>query len=162
MIRSFAGAACLLAFAAVPAGAADDAALARMAMCRDSWLDWSKTAPAEFKQFADRFRADFSRHDDDPYFLPHGKTSVAGLRIVEAFPDSVGMGVGFSLTLAADYGTTRKIMEAALGKPLTKCEASDGTHSCELPIADQRTFILIASDNDNTKTLIGCYYFYEK
>jgi len=43
-----------------------------------------------------------------------------------------------------------------------KCEASDGMHSCELDIAPQRTFTLMAADSDPRHTLVGCYYYYEK
>ena len=35
--------------------------------------------------------------------------------------------------------------------------------SCELEIADKRTFMMMAPDNQKgSGTLIGCYYFYEK
>ena len=35
-------------------------------------------------------------------------------------------------------------------------------HSCELEIANQRTFTLMAEDATKNRTLVGCYYFYEK
>jgi hypothetical protein len=106
---------------------------------------------------------DFSRKGNDPFFVPRTAKSIAGLRVVQAFPDSVGMGVGFSVVVGASFDTARKTMENLLGKPLQKCEASDNMRTCELDIAEKRTFTLMAEDNSRaTKTLVGCYYYYEK
>ncbi len=152
-----------LVFAAAPVRAGDDAGLARLAICQDSWLDWSKSDTAKAKAFADRFRAGFTPHDNDPYYLPKAEVSVAGLRIVQAYPDSVGMGVGFSLLVSAPFDKARAIFAKALGKPLTECDASEGMKSCELQIAEKRTFMLMAEDSPkSTTTLVGCYYYYEK
>jgi hypothetical protein len=151
-----------LFFAVCPAHAADDPDIARLATCRDSWLDWKKD-PARLQKFGDHFRSGFSRGGNDPFFVPRTDKSIAGLRIVQAFPESVGMGVGFSVVVGASFEHTRKVMEKVLGKPLTKCEASDGMTTCELEIAEKRTFTLMAEDNSKaTKTLVGCYYYYEK
>jgi hypothetical protein len=147
---------------AIPARAADDAAIARLATCQDSWSDWSKTAPDKLKALGDHFRAGFVQNGNDPFFVPRKETTFAGLKVVQAFPGNVGMGVGFSLTVDAGYDKTKAVMEGVFGKKLTKCEASDGMHSCELPIANQRTFTLMAEDAVANKTLVGCYYFYEK
>jgi hypothetical protein len=155
----------VLAFAVIlsPALAADDDALARMALCKDSWVDWSKYDPPKMKAFADGFRAQFSPHGNDPFALPTGNVSVLGLRITQGFPDSVGMGVGFSLTVDATFDDARKAVEKALGKPLTKCETGDGMRTCGLEIAPQRTITLMAEDKPGARnTLVGCYYFYEK
>lgn len=154
-----------LAFVVVlcPAFAADDDALVRMALCKDSWVEWSKSDPAKMKAFVDHVRAEFTPHDNDPFALPKGNVSVLGLRVSQGFPDSVGMGVGFSLTVDATFDDTRKAVEKALGKALTKCEASDGMRSCELEIAPQRSVVLMAEDKPGaTHALVGCYYFYEK
>jgi hypothetical protein len=35
-------------------------------------------------------------------------------------------------------------------------------HSCALDIADKRSFTIMAMDNEKSRTLVGCYYFYEK
>ena len=73
------------------------------------------------------------------------------------------MGVGFSVTVDATFDTARTNLEKALGKPLTKCETSDGMRTCELDIAEKRTLMLMASDDPKaSETLVGCYYFYEK
>ncbi len=150
------------ACAALPARAADDAGLTRMATCADSWLDWQKANDARLKTFGDRFRTSFTRKADDPFFVPKSPMTVGGFRIVRAFPDSVGMGVGFSLFVAADFATAKRSFERTLGKAL-KCETGDGMRSCELALAPMRTFTLAADDNPkSTETLIGCYYYYEK
>jgi len=147
----------------IPAWAADDEGLSRMALCKDSWADWQKSDPAKLKAFGDTFHTQFSPHDNDPYFLPKAKIAVLGMKVSQAFPGSVGMGVGFSLTLDAKFDDTRKAAEKALGKALQKCESGDGMRNCELNIAPQRTVMLMAEDKPGTgRTLIGCYYFYEK
>lgn len=155
----------LAAASAVPAASADAPALTRMALCRDSWVEWTKAEPAKFDSFRDQFMKTFSPHGNDPYWLPkpNAKPSVLGLNVSQAFPQSVGMGVGFSLTVDASFDDARKAMEKALGKPLVHCETGDGMRDCELEIAPQRTVMLMAEDKPKSRsTLIGCYYFYEK
>jgi hypothetical protein len=157
------GAASALGILFSPAFAADDEALARMALCKDSWFEWQKSEPAKLKAFADSFHAQFSPHANDPYFLPKAKISVMGMNVAQAFPGSVGMGVGFSLTVDATFDDTRKTVEQALGKPLHKCESGEDMRTCELEIAPQRSVTLLAEDKPGARrTLIGCYYFYEK
>ena len=115
------------------------------------------------KAFADLVHAQFVPHGNDPFALPKGNISVLGLRVTQAFPESVGMGVGFSLTVDAMFDDARKAVEKALGKPLGKCETGDGMRSCELEIASQRNVTLMAEDKPGARNaLIGCYYFYEK
>src|SRR5437764_5230971 len=146
-----------------PAFAADDDALARMALCKDSWFEWQKAEPAKLKAFASSFHVQFSPHDNDPFFLPKAKVSVMGMNVSQAFPGSVGMGVGFSLTLDATFDDARKAVEKALGKALQKCESGEDMRNCELEIAPQRTAMAVAEVKPNAhQTLIGCYYFYEK
>ena len=157
------GAVIALSFAIAPAWAAGGMDIARMAACKDSWLDWSKNDPAQLKMFGDDFRANFSHKDDDAFFVPKAEESIAGLRVLQVFPQSVGMGVGFSAVVAAPFEKTRATMEKTLGKPLRKCDSSDGMKTCELEIAEQRTFMQMSEDSPkSTTTLVGCYYFYEK
>jgi len=161
-IPSLAGGLIALLFAVAPALAADDPGIARLATCKESWLDW-KNDPARSKNFGDRFRADFSPHDNDPYWLPKSDKSILGLRVLEVYPESVGMGVGFSVVVDAPFDKTRKIFEKSLGHPLGKCDDSDGMRMCELDIAEKRTFTLMAEDGAKSAgTLVGCYYYYEK
>ena len=152
----------LVALSCMTAQAADDSDLTRLTTCQESWIDWSKSDPARLQKMGEYFRGRFSHHDNDPFSVPKAETSVLGLRIVQAFPDSVGMGVGFSLLVDAPLDTARKRMEAVLRKKVEHCEASDGMHSCDLPIAEKRTVVLMSVDTEKNKTLIGCYYYYEK
>ena len=158
-----AAAALALLVTVLPVSAAQDDGLARMASCKDSWLEWHKSEPAKFKAFADLVRADFAPHGNDPFGVPKTEVSVLGLKVREAYPDSVGMGVGFSLTVDASFDEARRRMEKALGKPFAHCETGEGMRDCELGIAKERTVILMAEDKPgNRRTLIGCYYLYEK
>jgi len=162
-IPSFCGGLFALSFAVLPAHAAEDTGLARMALCQDSWVDWSKTDPAKLKTFGEHFRANFSHKDNDAFATPKTETFVLGLRVVQVYPESVGMGVGFSATVDADFKMTRAALEKALGKKLAHCEKGDGMNACELPIAEKRTVTLMAEDSPKARqTLIGCYYYYEK
>ncbi len=144
-LPTLAGVALALFAAVLPARAGDDDALTRMALCKDSWLEWSKGDPARFKAFADHVRAGFTPHGNDPFALPKAGVSAAGLRVLQAFPQSVGMGVGFSLTVDAGFDDARKAVEKALGKPLAHCEEGEGMHDCELEVAPQRT-VMVADD----------------
>jgi hypothetical protein len=160
---TFAGVA-LAAFVLIyPAFAADDVGLTRMTLCQDSWAEWNKSEPVKLKAFGDRFRTQFSRHENDAFMTPKMSMSVLGMRVVQAFPDSVGMGVGFSLNVDAPFDAARAAMEKGLGKKFAKCETGDGMKSCEMEIAPQRSAVVIAEDSlKDRQTLIGCYYFYEK
>lgn len=146
-----------------PAWAVDDPGVARMATCQDSWLDWQKNDPGKLQAFGAQFRSEFSRSESDPFFVPKSPLSIAGLPVTRAFPDSVGMGVGFSVFVEGTFDETRKVLEKILGKPLEHCGASDDMRTCDLKISDMRTVMLMAEDNaKSTSALIGCYYYYEK
>ena len=157
------GAATALVFAVLPALAADDTGLTRMALCQDSWFDWQKNDPAKLKAFAGYFRSSFVPHGNDPFLLPKNKVSVMGLNVSQAFPDSIGMAVGFSLTVDAPFDRARKAVETSLGKRLQHCETGDDMKTCALELAPQRAVTLMAEDSPKARqTLVGCYYFYEK
>jgi hypothetical protein len=150
------------ALAAVPVRAAEDAAITRLATCQDSWADWQKTAPDKLKALGEHFNASFVQKPNEAFFVPRKEISIAGLRIVEAVPGNVGMGVGFSVTVEAGFDKARTAMEGLIGRKMVDCEASEGMHSCGLKLAEQRTFTLVAADGEKNRTLVGCYYFYEK
>ena len=159
----FTGVAIGMLAAVFPALAADDLGLTRMVLCQDSWVEWTKKEQKTFAAFRNQFMNQFGRHENAPYWLPKSGVSVLGMRVAQAFPDSIGMGVGFSLTVDAPFDTARAAMEKALGKKLQHCEASDGMKTCDLEVAPQRTVTVMAGDNPKDRqTLIGCYYFYEK
>jgi hypothetical protein len=152
-----------LQIAAAPVWAADDLGVERMATCQDSWLDWQKNDEARLKSIGGHLRADFSKRDNDPFLVPKTAKTVVGLSLLEVFPQSVGMGVGFSVLVGARFDDTRRAVEKKLGKTLGQCETSDNMRTCGLEIGPKRTVVLMAEDNaKSTTTLLGCYYYYEK
>jgi len=146
------------------AEAADNLTIERLAMCQDSWLDWKDGDPARIKTFSDSFQRDFLRKANDAFFVPKSSQTVAGLPVTQVYPESVGMGVGFSVMVGANFEQTKKRLEQKIGKPLNKCEPpSDNMRTCELTIGPKKTLLLVAEENPkSTTTLFGCYYFYAK
>jgi hypothetical protein len=161
-IRRLAGAVLGLAAMLAPARAAEDAGLLRMATCQDSWLDWSKSDPARLTAFAATMHKAYAQHGNDAYATPNAATSIAGLKVTQFYPQSVGMGVGLSVLVDATFDKAKTVMEKVLGKKITQCEASDGSHACELVLGEQKNFTMITADNAPNQTLVGCYYYYEK
>lgn len=160
-MKFFAGA--VLALMVLPAQAADDMTITRMAACQDSWLDWSKADPVQMRKFVEHIRAGFTPHGNDPYMLPKGNVSIAGMHVSQVFPQSIGMALGFSAAVDVPYDKARAALEKIAGKKLGQCESSDGMKTCALQIAEQRTITVMAVDGQKPEqTLIGCYYFYEK
>jgi hypothetical protein len=158
---SLAGLALLLVIA--PAWGDEEVTLTRMATCQDSWLDLQKSDPAGLQAFGQRLHAAFAQHDNDPFVVPRSRTEILGLRVTQLFPNSVGMGVGLSVTVATKFDEAKRRLEKSLGKKFVHCETSDGMRSCELPMAENRTVMVMAQDDPKaTSTLVGCYYFYEK
>jgi hypothetical protein len=141
---------------------ADDLTVEHLATCRESWFD-AKGDPVRIKALGDAIRAEFSPKQGDVYLSPVADKLVLGLPVTQLYPQSVGMGVGFSVAVKADFASTRAALEKALGKKIAKCEKGDGMLSCELQIAEKRTVMLISAESGTEKnTLFGCYYFYEK
>jgi hypothetical protein len=162
MKTAFTAAALLLLPLTTTATAADDLTLTRMITCQDSWLDWQTANDPRFKQFADQLRATYTPYRNEAYVLPKASTSVLGLRVTGLFPNSVGMGVGISILIAAPFDAARKAIERSLGRPLAHCDAEEGMKSCELQLSEKRNVMLMQDDQKDATTLLGCYYFYEK
>jgi len=151
-----------LCLAATPAfGAADDF-LEQLATCRVSLLDW-KDDPVQARKFAEALKGAFVQQPRGPAWTPRKPVTLGGLKVVEAFPESVGMGVGFSLTVEAPFDQARAEFEKLAGKTFKTCESGEGMKTCELAVAYKRTLTIAAGDNGKSKTtLLGCYYFYAK
>jgi hypothetical protein len=147
----------------IPAWGADDPRVENLALCRDSWLDWKTTDPARLNSLGAYFRSGFAHKGNDAFLVPKSPMAIDGLKVTQVFPESLGMGVGFSVLVDATFDVAKQALEQRLGKPLRQCETGDGMRACELPIAEQRTVMLMSGDPPNDKTtLIGCYYLYEK
>jgi len=155
----------LLAFlvGVMPAWGAGDPRVENLALCRDSWLDWKNTDPAKLDSFAAFFRSAFTHNRNDAFFAPKSPMAIDGLKVTQVFPESLGMGRGFSALVDATFDAAKQALEGKLGRPLSQCETGEGMRTCELPIAEQRTVMLMSGYPPNDKTtLVGCYYFYEK
>ncbi|MEO8806906.1 MAG: hypothetical protein ABI433_12560 [Burkholderiaceae bacterium] len=147
--------------AAALAGAADEPNLLRLSTCQDSWLDWKSDEP-RMSRYVAHLQQKFVRSEQDASFAPKTPTTLLGHPLAQVYPQSVGMGVGFSALLNVPFAQARQSFEKQLGRPLT-CSSSDGMKACELSLGDKKTAMLMASDNPASKTtLLGCYYYYEK
>jgi len=152
-----------LILSVLPAAAADDAGLETLATCRASWLEWQKANDPKLEPLAAHLRAAFTQKEGEAYIVPKAATTIAGLRVLQVYPSSAGMGVGFTVLVDATFDKARATFEKNLGKSLGHCETGDGMHACELELAPQRSFMLMTSDKPgDTKSLVGCYYYYEK
>jgi hypothetical protein len=163
-VAPLAGVLTIFLVAVTPVCAADNLSIERLATCQDSWLDWKKSDPVQLRKFADSFQSDFLRKEKDPFFVPKSNQSVAGLPVAQVFPESIGMAVGFSVVVNANFDRTKTSLAKKIGKSLSKCEPpSDNMRTCELEIGEKKTVVVMAEDNvKSTTTLFGCYYFYAK
>jgi len=142
--------------------AVQDLTVERLATCQVSWLD-AKDDPVRVKAFGDILMSAYLQKDNQPYFVPKGKATVAGLPVLRLFPDSVGMGVGFSVVVQSDFDAAKKSVEKAAGVTLGDCEKGDGMRTCGHELGPKKTLTLMSSeDGKSQETLVGCYYYYEK
>ncbi len=147
----------------IPAWGADDPRVENLALCRDSWLDWKTTDQAKLNSVGAYLRSALTHNDNDAFGAPKSPMAIAGLKVTQVVPESVGMGVGFSVLVDARFDVARRAVEQRLGKRLRHCETGDGMRTCGLAIAAQRTVTLMSGEPPNDKTtLVGCYYLYEK
>jgi hypothetical protein len=152
----------LLSSVALQPPSAVDQAIERLATCQDSWREW-KDDPVQSRKVADLFNSTFVTAAKDGSFAPNKKVTVVGLPVLQVYPESLGMGVGFSVIVAASFDVAREHVEKAVGKKLADCDRSDGMRTCGLEIAKERTITLMAGETDTRRrTLVGCYYLYEK
>lgn len=148
--------------AGVPAANEADAPyFGKLATCQDSWFDWKDDAQ-RMGQYADRLTASFVRIEEEPAFVPKHPGTVLGFPLVKVYPQSIGMGVGFSVQLGGQLAEIRSEVENRLGQPL-ECSPSDGMTSCAVELGDEKTVLLTGyGEGAAAVNLLGCYYFYEK
>lgn len=141
----------------------EDLYLGKLATCQESWFDW-KDDERRMSRFADRFNTNYTRIEEEPAFEPKVAGKVLGFPLVKVYPQSVGMGVGFSVQLEGQFAKIRDEVERRLGKPL-ECSDSDGMTSCGVELGQYKTVMLAASGDSadaDAVNLLGCYYYYEK
>lgn len=148
------------AIAAGPASAADEPMLKRFGTCQESWHDWQEGDPRQ-AQFVRDVEGRLDRRDDGAAFTPKSPMTVFGLAVSQVYPQSVGMGVGFSMIVDADFAESRRAFEKQLGRPMT-CVVSDGLPACELQLGVRKTAVLMTDDPRRKTTLAGCYYFFQQ
>jgi len=146
----------------ISALAADDINIERLATCQDSWLEW-KNEPSKLKDLSRYIKSNFVEKENSAFLEPKSEKTVFGLKVVQLFPESIGMAVGFSVVVEADFKKARAALEKRLGKSFKKCETGDNMLTCELEIGDKKTILLMAEEDGKiTNTLLGCFYYYEK
>jgi hypothetical protein len=146
----------------ISARAADDNNIERMATCQDSWFEW-KNEPSKLQDFTKHIKSTFVEKENSAFLVPKSEISVFGLKIVQLFPGSIGMAVGFSVIVEADFKKTRASLQKRLKNTFEKCETDDNMLTCELEIGEKKTILLLAEEDGKVvKTLFGCFYYYEK
>lgn len=151
----------LLCACAAPAGAADDALLHRMALCQDSWLDW-KNDEARVTRYVAEVESRFTHTARGPSLTPKAPTRAFGLPVAQVFPQNVGMALGFSVMVNADFAQARRALEGQLGRTM-KCEGSAEGQGCEAKIGEKKTVVLMSDGDGKAKqTLLGCFYYFER
>ena len=136
--------------------------LSRLASCQESWMDM-KSDPARAEKFAEVIKANFVQDDRSPSWKPRQPVTWLGKPVIEITPQSVGMGLGFAVTVKALSDDVKPAYEKLVGHPLGKCEKGDGMLACEHQIAKQRTAMLMAPlKKPELGTMLGCYYFYQQ
>ena len=65
----------------------------------------------------------FSQNESDGSFVPIKPMSILEHRIVQLYPQSVGMGVGYSVIVNASFEAAKASLEKQMGKPFTRCQA---------------------------------------
>jgi hypothetical protein len=148
----------LIAFLVAGLGAAtSDNLVERLATCQDSWFDW-KDDPVRMQKVVEALHSAFAQSPNGGSSVPRTAVQVAELPVVEAFPESVGMGVGFSVIVDASFDKARGSVEKATGNSFTQCETGHNMRTCGLEISEKRTLVLVAGDDEKSKqTLVGCY-----
>ncbi|MEO5629041.1 MAG: hypothetical protein ABIQ62_04645 [Thermomonas sp.] len=144
-----------------PGNEAEETYLGKLATCEESWFNW-KEDDRRMRQYLNRFDANFTRSEEEPALLPKSPGNVLGFPLVKVYPQSVGMGLGFSVQLGGPFANIRSEVEHRLGKPLA-CESSDGMTSCGVELGENKSLTLTAFGNAaDAINLLGCFYYYEK
>ena len=141
---------------------ADDKLILDLATCQESWLEW-KNIPQKMSLFKERVSSELKQIEGTAGYTPLKPMSLLGFNVVEVYPGSVGMGLGFSVLVNAEFGKTKASLEKQTGKRITECSVHENTRDCGYSMAEKRTLTLTeATKGKNAKTLFGCYYYYEK
>jgi len=151
-----------VAAAVVRVRGAQELTFDQLATCKVSWLE-AKDDPTRLQSLSDALDSDFTKTKGEPFFVPKKKMTVLGLPLLRLFPENVGMALGFSVMVSADFDTAKKALEKAAGVSLTDCQTGEGVRTCGHQLAEKKTLMMMAPASGTPKeTLLGCYYYYEK
>ena len=144
------------------AQAAEDLFILPLVTCQSSWLDWVND-PVKKQQFQAHIRTNFRQDGSNGSFLPIVPITVLGQNVSRVYPESVGMGLGFSVVMDARSDLIKSALHKSAGKPLGQCAKEEGLSSCQLEIAPKKTLMSMEINTGKTpQTLVGCYYYYQK
>ena len=152
----------LFSIVASSAQAADDKLFLSLATCQESWLDW-KNIPPKIGPYKDRINSDLKRVEGTAGYTPLKPLTLLDFNVAEVYPGSVGMGLGFSVVVNAEFDRVKASLEKQTGKRITECSFHENTRDCGYPLAERKTLTLTeVTKGTSAKTLFGCYYYYEK
>ncbi|MEO8012141.1 MAG: hypothetical protein ABI650_10890, partial [Dokdonella sp.] len=120
----------------------DEHYLGQLATCQQSWFEW-KDDDARMKQYMNRFTARFVAIEDEPAYRPKAALLTLGFPVIKVYPQSVGMGIGFSLQLGGQPDAIRREVEQRTGHPL-ECSTEDGMTSCAAELGENKTLVLMS------------------
>lgn len=116
--------------------------------------------------FRDRINSDLKQVEGTAGYTPLQPMSLLGFNVIEVYPGSVGMGLGFSVVVIAQFEQVKASLEKQTGKRITECSFQENTRDCGFSLAERKTLTLTEvskrTKETNAKTLFGCYYYYEK
>jgi hypothetical protein len=139
--------------------AATEPNLERLVTCQESWLDWKEDA-TRMAGFANGLNANYSRQGDG-YLVPKTKSTLFGLPVARIYPQSIGMAVGFSVSVTGDFAAAKTAVEKAIGQSL-QCENDNDGHACQAERGTKKTVTVTSDAGKGKAVLIGCAYYYEK
>ena len=141
---------------------ADDKLFLDLATCQESWLEW-KNIPQKMNPFKERVNSELKQTEGTAGYTPLKPMSLLGFNLVEVYPGSVGMGLGFSVVVNAEFEKVKASLEKQTGQRITECSVHENTRDRGYSLAERKTLTVteVAKGKD-AKTLFGCYYYYGK
>lgn len=132
--------------------------LMRMVTCQDSWYDW-KDDESRMDAFAATLEAHFREGQSRGVLVPSRPATLMDFEIVETTPASLGIGIGFAVTVKGPASEVRRKYEAALGRKLSACQQDEGLSVCSENIASEKSAMLMTpTRRPEVGTLVGCFY----
>lgn len=139
----------------------NDAGVLRLLTCQDAWMDWSDD-PVKLEKIGTALRLHYAQSDRDSSFVPNKPMSVLGHRVVQLYPQSFGLGVGYSVIVSASFDNAKASIEKQTDKPFDLCDSASDGKACTRQISTRKILMVHDNGSANATTLIGCYYLFVK